>query len=208
MPDFAHHSSFRTACATLAMAGSLATQGCIFGGGKKPPKPFIPPPVYAKVPEPVQATVVDVPALPDDHATEPGVEPVLAGSAANLPPAPPKPLPPKAPAPKPPATVVEVTPTPTPVAPAPQPAAIFSNAERQRMNQEIDQSLGKVRAALARAEGKSLSADLAALVNSARAMMQSAESARLQDPVTAVSLAKRAETFATDLAQQLSQRGQ
>jgi hypothetical protein len=71
------------------------------------------------------------------------------------------------------------------------------------MNQEIDQSLGKVRAALARAEGRNLSAELTALANQARAQMLNAEQTRAQDLVTAVSLAKRAESFATELVQRL-----
>ena len=71
------------------------------------------------------------------------------------------------------------------------------------MNQEIDQSLVKVRAALALVEGKNLSADLTTVANNARAAMMNAEQTRVQDPVTAVNLAKRAESFAAALVQRL-----
>ena len=71
------------------------------------------------------------------------------------------------------------------------------------MNQEIDQSLSKVRAALARVEGKVLPANLAALANNAQGRMLRAEQTRAQDLVTAVSLAKSAESFATELVQRL-----
>lgn len=200
MPDFAPTRPFQTACATLVLAGSLATQGCLFGGGKKPPKVFVPPPVYAKDPAPV-AKPGEMPPLPaNGESVQPGVEPVAA-VAPNLPPPPPKPVAPKPVAPKPP-VVVEVPPTPPP-APAPKPAPVFSAAERQRMNQDIEQSLGKVRAALARAEGKNLAADVTTLANQARAFMLNAEQTRVQDLVTAVSLAKRAESFATELVQRL-----
>ena len=71
------------------------------------------------------------------------------------------------------------------------------------MSQDIDQSLGKVRAALNRVEGRNLSAELTALANNARDFMVNAEQTRVQDLVTAVSLAKRAESFATELVQRL-----
>lgn len=201
MPDFAPTRPFQTACAALVLAGSLVTQGCLFGGGKKQPKVFVPPPVYAKDPVPV-AKPGEMPPPPAVavESLEPGVEPVIA-VAPNLPPPPPKPVAPKPPAPTKPPVVVEVT--PTPVTPAPKPAPVMSAAERQRMNQEIDQSLGKVRAGLARVEGRNLSAELTTLANQARAFMLNAEQTRVQDLVTAVSLAKRAESFATELVQRL-----
>ncbi len=191
----------RTACATLLLASSLATSGCLFGS-KKPAKVFIPPPVYAKSPPAAPTKPVELPSPPDaGSAVDPGVEPVVAGNP-NLPPAPPKPVPAKpVVAPKPAPTVVNVT--PTPATPAPKPTTIFSAEERRRMNQEIDQSLDRVRKALARVEGKNVSAELTALANNARAFMMQAEQARVQDLVTAVSLAKRADLFAADLVQRL-----
>lgn len=207
MPELVHQRAYRprqyrTACAALLLAASLTTSGCFLGRGKKPAKVFTPPPVYAKTPPPAKPKPVELTAPPDiaTDVVEPAVEPVVA-VAPNLPPAPPKPTPPKPAVTKPAPTVVEIV--PAPVVPAPKPATIFSAAERQRMNQEIDQSLGKVRAALARVEGRNLSAELTALANNARSMMQNAEQARAQDLVTAVSLAKRAESFATELVQRL-----
>jgi len=190
----------RMACSLLLLASSLSTSGCFFSR-KKPLKVFVPPPVYAKTPPSTETKPVDVPLPLDIGTPEPGPEPAVA-VGTNLPPAPAKPVaPPKTPAAKPPPTVVEIPP-PQPT-PAPQPTAIYSPAERQRMNQEIDQSLVKVRAALARAEGKTLSADLQGYLNNARNNMLSAEQTRIQDLVTAVSLAKRAESFATELVTRL-----
>jgi hypothetical protein len=92
---------------------------------------------------------------------------------------------------------------PTQTPPAPKPTTIFSTSEVQSMNQEIDAILGRVRAVLARTEGKNLAADVLTLANQARAQMVNAEQTRVQDLVTAVNLAKRAESFAMALAQRL-----
>jgi hypothetical protein len=199
-PLVARLVSTRVACALLLLVGSLCTSGCLFGSAKKKAKVFTPPPIYSTAPAPPAnpQPVVMTPPPEIDPNVEPGVEPVVAGT--TLPPAPVKPLPPKTIPAKPPVTV-EVT--PPPVVPAPKPGTIFSVAERQRMNQDIDQSLGKVRAALAKVEGKSLSADLSATANNARAAMLNAEQTRVQDLVTAVILAKRAESYATELVQRL-----
>ncbi len=213
MPEIAQHSGWnssplverlvntRTACAALLLGSMLTTSGCFFGSTKKKAKVFTPPPVYSTAPAPPvnPQPVVLNPPPPVDAEVEPGVEPVVAGT--NLPPAPVKPTPVKPSPSKPPVTAVDVP--PVPVVPPPKPATIFSAAERTQMNQEIDQSLGKVRAALARVEGKNLSTDLAAVANNARTAMMNAEQTRVQDLVTAVSLAKRAESFATELVQRL-----
>jgi hypothetical protein len=194
----------RIACALLLLGASLSTSGCFFGSSKKKAKVFVPPPVYSTAPAPPANPKPVVVTTPPDlnNPVEAGVDPgVDTTVGTNIPPAPPKPLPPKTTPAKPPATVVDVT--PPPVVPPPKPGTIFSAAERQRMNQDIDQSLGKVRAALARAEGKNLSADLVAMANNARGLMTNAEQVRVQDLVTAVSLAKRAESFATELVQHL-----
>ncbi|MEO5924304.1 MAG: hypothetical protein ABIR70_10805 [Bryobacteraceae bacterium] len=191
------------ACTLLLMGASLTTSGCLFGGPKKKAKVFVPPPVYSTAPAPPvnPKPVVLTPPLENEPVVNTGVEPIAVGT--NLPPAPAKPTPPPKTTPvKPPPTVVEIT--PPPVAPAPKPATIFSAAERQQLNDELEQRLGKVRAALARVEGKTnLTADQAALANNARTQMMNAEQVRGQDLVTAVSLAKRAESFATELVQHL-----
>lgn len=180
-------------CAVLA--GSLATSGCFFGK-KKPAKVFTPPPVTAKIPISPKPTVVTE-KLPE---AESSVEvDTMPAPVATLPPAPPKPLPPKVVAPAKPAPVV----VEAPAAPAPKPATIFSADERRRLTQELDDRLDRVRRALARVEGKSLSGDLIALANNARAFLTQAEQARAQDLVTAVNLAKRADLFAADLVSRL-----
>jgi hypothetical protein len=195
------HLNLRMACSVLLLGASLATSGCLFGSSKKKAKVFTPPPVYSTAPAPPvnPKPVVLTPPLDVEAEVEPDPDLVVVGG--NLPPAPVKPLPPKTTPAKPAPTVVEVTPPPV-VAP-PKLATIFSAAERQQMNQEIDQSLGKVRTALARVEGKTLAPDLNTLANNARAQMMNAEQTRVQDLVTAVSLAKRAESFATELVRRL-----
>jgi hypothetical protein len=200
MPEFAPKRSYRAAYATLLLAGCLSTQGCFFGRGKKTPKVFVPPPVYAKDPTP-PAKPVELPTLPETVTTvEAGLEPAVVGT--NLPPAPAKPVAPaKTPAAKTPAVAVDVPPVPP--TPAISPTTIYSAVERQRMTQDIEQSLGKVRTVLARAEGRNLAPADAALANLARASMLNAEQMRAQDLVTAVSLAKRAESYAMELVQHL-----
>ena len=180
-------------CAVLAV--SLVTSGCLFGKKKQAPRVFVPPPVPAKIPPSPQPPIVTE-RLPET------TEPIEAGTpsvpVATLPPAPPKPAPVKpTPPPKPP-VVVEA-----PTAPAPKPITIFSAEERRQLTQELDERLDRVRRALARVEGRSLSAELIALANNARAFLQQAEQARAQDLVTAVNLAKRADLFASDLVSRL-----
>ncbi len=181
-------------CAVLA--GSLVTSGCFFGK-KKPAKVFTPPPVTAKVPPTPTPTVVTE-TLPETESNVEGGT-TMPAPVATLPPAPPKPLPPKVVAPAKPAPVV----VETPALPAPRPTTIFSAEERRRLTQELDDRLDRVRKALARVEGKSLSGDLIALANNARAFLTQAEQARAQDLVTAVNLAKRADLFAADLVSRL-----
>jgi hypothetical protein len=187
--------------ALLALGGVLAAaltlQGCLFSRKKKP-RPFTPPPVAARVPP--QPRPVELEPLPEAaFEVYAGLEaPVIR--VAGLPPAPPRPAPAKPaarPAPAP--AVVE---TPPAVAP-PRAAAIYSPEEIRQMNQELDGYLDRVRRALARAEGRALPPELAALANNARSFLVQAEQARSQDLVTAVTLAKRADLFAMDLVQRL-----
>jgi hypothetical protein len=193
----------RQACALLLLAGTLSTSGCFFSAKKKA-KVFTPPPVYANTtPPPANPKPIELsPPLDVDTAVDPGMEPVVAGGMPALPPAPPRPAPVK-PAPvKPAPPVVEVV--PPPVIASPKPTTIFSAEERRQMNQEIDQRLDRVRKALARVEGRTnLSAELAGLANQARNFMMNTEQTRVQDLVTAVSLAQRADFYAMELVQRL-----
>lgn len=194
----------RTACAALVVAGTLTTTGCLFGEKKTTTRVFVPPPVYAKDPVPV-ARLGELPAPPEEiPIVEPIPGPEIAVNNPPLPPAPPKPAPAKPPAtakPTPPA-VVEVVPPPTPP-PSPKPTTIISADERRRMTQELDGMLDRVRKVLLQAEGKTLSGDVATLRTQAQNSLQQAEQTRVQDLVTAVSLARRAESFAMELVQRL-----
>lgn len=181
-------------CAVLA--GALVMEGCLFQ--KKKARVFVPPPVFASLPPEVKP--ITLPAPPEmTGEVGPGVElPLIAD--VSLPPPPPLPAAPKAPA-RPPAPPVVVDTTPAPA--APKAAPVISAEERRQLNQDLDERLERVRRVLARAEGRTLSPDLATLANNARALLVSAEQARSQDLVTAVNLAKRADLFAMDLAQRL-----
>jgi hypothetical protein len=70
-------------------------------------------------------------------------------------------------------------------------------------NQALDQSLERVRRALAIAAGKNLNADQSEIVNRIRTFQKQAEQAREQDLVTAVNLARRADLLAKDLVERL-----
>jgi hypothetical protein len=189
----------------IAILGcTLATQACFF---KKQPRVFTLPPVAAKptLPAPQPIEVPDAPTA--EINVDPNVDPTVRGDA-KLPPAPPKPQPAK-PKPAKPATAVVppqiVPPADAPTLPPtpPKPATILSANERRALTQDLDARLTRVRAALARLQGRSVSAQVTALANDTRSFLQQAEQARAQDLVTAVNLAKRAEIFAADLVQRL-----
>jgi hypothetical protein len=116
---------------------------------------------------------------------------------------------PELPAPRPPRTPVANLPKPVPPplenppAPAPKLAQILSPDESRRNNQELDQSMDRVRRALATVGNRSLSPELKAIVERVRTYLSQAEQTREQDLVTAVNLARRADLLAKDLLERL-----
>src|SRR5579864_1993857 len=133
---------------------SLGSTSCWF---RKPPRAFVPPPAQ---PKPViVAAPPEVPAAPeidaDTTATLPSDLPSTMPSAPPPPPAAPPRRPPTAAAPR-------TTPPPAPqpeTPPLPKIGQIFTAVQLREYNQALDQSLERVRRALAIAAGKNLNAD-------------------------------------------------
>src|SRR6266851_2518169 len=151
---------------------SLGTTSCWF---RKPPRAFIPPPAP---PKPVIATSPpEVPPAPEiDTETTATLPPDLPSTMPTAPP------PPAAPARRPPTAAAPRT-TPPPVAPTPEavPAPklgqIFTAVQLREYNQALDQSLERVRRALAIAAGKNLNANQTEVVNRIRTFQKQAEQA-------------------------------
>ena len=181
----------------LVLALSLGSTSCWF---RKSPRVFIPPPAQ---PQPAIVAAPEVPAAPeiDVNAT---VAPPPDLPNATMPSAPPPPPPP----PRRPATATAPRtappPAPTPeTPPLPKLGQIFTAAQLREYNQTLDQSLERVRRALAIASGKNLNAAQSEIVNRIRTFQRQAEQAREQDLVTAVNLARRADLLARDLLERL-----
>lgn len=188
----------RVVPAALCVIGSLATQGCLFQ--KKKVRVFQPPVMVVKVvPQVVSIPTADITpplelALEVDPRTELSEPYFPAPPPARVAtPAPTKPAPPK----------VSATPEVAPPAAPQTPRAIITAEERNRMDTEVRDRLEHVRTVLKRAEGRNLSAELVALVNNTRTLAEQAEQERQRDLPTAVSLATRADRFATDLSARL-----
>lgn len=126
----------------------------------------------------------------------------LAGLSIQLPPlpAPPKPAPPKKPAvaaaPKP--ATPSLPPEPEPPA-VPRLGQIFTQEQTREYNRSLDESLERVRKALAAIGNRTLTAEQSQIADSIRTFQRQAEQAREQDLLTAVNLARRADLLAKDL---------
>jgi hypothetical protein len=169
----------------------------------KPVRVFVPPP-----PRPRPAVATEIPELPpppdiEADASYPSL-PLLVpdGARAAMPEVGPPPAAPRRPAP--PRTVAAPQPT-TPVEPAPAPriGQIFTADQLREYNRSIDESLDRVKRALAAVAGRSLNAELASIVNRIQTFQRQAEQAREADLVTAVNLARRADLLAQDLLKRL-----
>jgi hypothetical protein len=177
----------------LLLALSLGSTSCWF---RKPPRAFIPPPAQQK--PAIIAAPPEVPAAPEIDANATATLPSDLPSA--IPSAPPPPPPPRRPATAAaPRTAPPPAPPPPETPPLPKLGQIFTAAQLREYNQTLDQSLDRVRKALAIAAGKNLNADQNEIVNRIRTFQKQAEQAREQDLVTAVNLARRADLLARDL---------
>jgi len=200
MPDLLHLRtglSPRRAAATLWMAGALGTSACVF---HKAPRTFMPPPSPVRMPQPAPpAPLIELPA---EVAFEPPVYdfPLQTDPSARFP---------ELPAPRPARTPVANIPKPVPAppenppAPAPKLAQILTPEETRRNNQELDQSMERVRRVLAMVGNRNLSLELRDVVDRVRTYLTQAEQTREQDLVTAVNLARRADLLAKDLLERL-----
>lgn len=97
----------------------------------------------------------------------------------------------------PPATSAPDTPPP------PKLGQIFTADQLREYNRTLEESLERVRKALAMVAGKNLSAPQNEIVVRIRTFQKQAEQAREQDLVTAVNLARRADLLAQDLVGRL-----
>jgi len=180
------------------MAGAIGASSC-----NKNVRTFMPPPTPVRMPQPA-APAPEI-ELPAEVAFEPALYdfPQQTDPSSRFPELPP-PRPPRAPvanAPKPSASA-PVTPE-NPSAPAPKLAQILTPDESRRNNQELDQSMDRVRRALATVGNRNLSPELRDVVERVRTYLSQAEQTREQDLVTAVNLARRADLLAKDLLERL-----
>jgi hypothetical protein len=76
---------------------------------------------------------------------------------------------------------------------------MFTPAQAREYNQTLTESFARVDSALARLEGRQLTADQSQTADRIRTFRKQAEQARENDLVTAVSLARRADLLAKDL---------
>jgi hypothetical protein len=76
---------------------------------------------------------------------------------------------------------------------------IYTAEERREFLRDMDDSLAKVRQALARVGNRNLSAELRDVLNRIQTFQRQAEEERDRDPAAAASLARRADLLAQDL---------
>lgn len=192
----------------LVLACALFSSGCWFS--HHPPAAFTPPPPQAapvaaapeRLPDPPM--VASIPDLSetsaDSSSTATGLSPGLIPNGVAEAPAPPAP---RVPSRRPP-----VTPPPKPATTAPQPdpqpaprlGQILSPEQVRESNRTLEESLDRVRKALAILVKKTLSPDQAEILNRIQVFQKQAEDARVErDLVKAVSLARRADVLAKDL---------
>jgi len=181
--------------ATLALAIFLS--GC---WPHPAPSAFTPPPPRA---EPMPAAV---PVLADPPLIAAAVD--LGDQASGpdiIPNGVPEAPPPVAPKPTPPRNAVHVNPPkPAPVPPAdPQPAPrigqLLSPDQVREYNRTLDESLDRVRRAIASLQRKNLTAEQMDILNRVQFFERQAEQTREQDLGIAVQLARRADVLAKDL---------
>lgn len=184
-------------------AALLAAMLCAAGCHKKAPRVYVPPLIRHPAPGPLK-----VPANlnPPELAVETGslVEiaelnlPMLGIGEPPQPPPAPKPRAPIVTAPKP----APVAPTP-PEAPPPKIVQIFPVEQQRAYNRELDEILERDERALGQLARKNLAAEQRDRMAQIRELLAQAKQAREQDLVTAVSLARHADTLAKDLLDRL-----
>jgi hypothetical protein len=186
----------RSALPAATLAAMLCTTGCLFQ--KKPVKVFVPRPVQRPVPAPLQPP--PDPGPPELQADAgPGLD--LAGLGPVIPEfAPPAPPPPVVR----PRNPVAVGPKPVaapalPETPAPKIVQLLPAEQQRAITKELDDILDRDERALQTLARKNLAADQRERMAQIREYLTQAKQAREQDLVTAVNLARHADTLAKDL---------
>lgn len=180
------------------VAGMLCAGAC----HKKMPRVFVPPAIQRSAPQPLKLpTNPDPPLLAADLTAIPGLD---LGSPAPDIGAPPQPPPPQ---PRPRAPVVTgpkpAPPPAAPEAPAPKIVQLFPAEQQRAYNRELDDILERDQRALETLARKNLDADQRDRMAQIHELLAQAKQAREQDLVTAVNLARRADTLAKDLLDRL-----
>jgi hypothetical protein len=182
---------------TLALlAAALASSGCqLFQ--KKQVRTFVPPPVKHKAPEPLKLAAIEPPELPPAD-TGAGLDTAGLIPDITLGPPPPAPEPPR---PRPP-VATGPKPAPAPVAPdvpPPKIVQIFPAEQQRAYNRELDDILERDQRDLEALARKNLAADQRERMAQIRELLNQSKQAREQDLVTAVNLARHADTLVKDL---------
>ncbi len=101
-----------------------------------------------------------------------------------------------------PAAPAQAAPAPQPSAPVPAPqlTAILEPEEQQRLNREIDAALRSAETALASVANAAFTNQQRENQRRAASFVKQAQEMRATDPATALTLAKRADALARDLA--------
>jgi hypothetical protein len=180
---------------------AVGSSSCLF---QKKPAVFTPPAPQSR-PDPATTAAPSLPAPPkiagDANATAPPTIPPAIPETPAPPARPPRRGPAAPPPPKaaPPPAQTDPTPpatTPTP----PRLGQIFTPDQVREYNRSIDESLERVKKALATLSRKNLNAEQSETVSRISAFQKQAEQAReAQDLANAELLAKRADLLATDL---------
>lgn len=87
--------------------------------------------------------------------------------------------------------------------PSPRLGQLFTPDQQREYNRTLDESLERVKRALAVVSAKPLSPEQSEIANKIRTFQKQAEQAREQDLLTAVTLAKRADVLARDLLERV-----
>jgi hypothetical protein len=191
-----HNRKPKTPGIAFLVGLSAFSSSCFF---RHTPMVFTPPPARAQPPLPPSAPPLLLPPPPQIAADAEANLPTVAASIPELAPPPaPKPQQKKAvvaPPPKP-----AAAPTPDQSPSPPKLVQLFTPEQEREYNRNIDESLDRVRRALAILSGKRLNSDQAEAANRIAAFQKQAEEARnAHDLAGADLLARRAATLADDL---------
>ncbi len=176
----------------------LFTTGCSLFP-KKQVRVYVPPPVQHPAPPPLKLAEGEPPKLAVEADVDlSGLTPEIVFLPPPAPVTPTRPRPPVVAAPKP-APVAPVAPEPPP----PKIALILPAEQLRAYNSELDGILDRDQRALEALARKNLAAEERDRMAQIRELLTQARQAREQDLVTAVSLARRADTLTTNLSQRL-----